>query len=235
MHRSLTIMLLALLVVGSCGYSIIEGWPIFDSLYMTTITLSTVGYGEAHELSKGGRVFTTLLISVAVILMACWSAAITSSLISDDLSGSLRRRKELKMITDFLNHTVVCGSGVLAQTVIEQLVRQQKDVVVIAKDKDETQRIERLFPSVPIIEDDPTSELALADANVLSAGYLIAAADSDFDNLLITITGKSMGTEVMVISCAQSGDLASRMLKVGADEVICPQVLGGKSAVKFVA
>lgn len=235
MNRSLTLMLIGLLLVGACGYTIIEGWPLFDSLYMTIITLSTVGYGEEHELSQGGRLFTTLLISVAVILMACWTAAITSSLISDDLTGSFRKRKQRKMIANLSNHTVVCGGGVLAQTVIEQLVRNQKDVVVITNDAANIARINRLYPDVPLIEDEPTSELAMSDANMLSAGYLIAAAESDFDNLLITITGKGMGTDMMVISCAQAGDLASRMLKVGADEVICPFVLGGQSAVKFVA
>ena len=75
----------------------------------------------------------------------------------------------------------------------------------------------------------------MADANALAAAYLVAAAESDFDNLLITITGKSLGTKIQVISCAQSTELASRMFKVGADEVICPLVLGGQHAAKMIA
>lgn len=234
-NGKLTYLLVALLVVGSCGYAIIEGWPLVDSVFMTVITLSTVGYGETQELSVVGRFFTTILIAVAVVLMACWTAGITSAIVTDDLSGALRKRKELKMISQLFDHTVVCGGGVFAQTVIEQLIRQQKDVVVIVKDPDRVARIKRLFPGVPVVEDDPTSELALFDSNAISAKNLIAAADSDFDNLLITITGKGLGNEMTVICCAQTGELASRMMKVGADEVICPFVLGGESAVKFVA
>lgn len=234
-NRKLTYLLIGLLVAGSCGYALIEGWPLADSVYMTVITLSTVGYGETQELSQVGRLFTTILISAAVVLMACWTAGITSAIVSDDLSGAFRKRKELKMISKLFDHTVVCGGGVFAQTVIEKLVRQQKDVVVVTDDPEQVQRIKRLFPNVPVVEEDPTSELAMFDANALSAKYLIAAAESDFDNLLITITGTGLGNEMKVISCAQTGELANRMMKVGADEVICPFVLAGESAVRFVA
>lgn len=234
-NRKLTYLLVALIVTGCCGYAAIEGWPLMDSLYMTVITLSTVGYGETQELSQVGRIFTTMLISAAVVLMACWTAGINSAIISDDLSGAFRKRKELKMISRLFDHTVVCGGGVFAQTVIEKLVRQQKEVVVVTNVAEQIQRIKRLFPNVPVIEEDPTSELAMFDANALSAKYLIVAAENDFDNLLITITGKGLGNEMKVISSAQSGELANRMLKVGADEVICPFVLAGESAVRFVA
>lgn len=234
-NRKLTYLLIALLVAGSCGYAVIEGWSLADSVYMTVITLSTVGYGETQELSQIGRVFTTILISAAVVLMACWTAGITSAIVSDDLSGAFRKRKELKMISQLFDHTVVCGGGVFAQTVIEKLVRQEKDVVVVTDDPEQVQRIKRLFPNVPVVEEDPTSEMAMFDANALAAKYLIVAAESDFDNLLITITGTGLGTDMKVISCAQTGELANRMMKVGADEVICPFVLAGESAVRFVA
>ncbi|MEM9410317.1 MAG: NAD-binding protein [Planctomycetota bacterium] len=233
--RSFTAIIGCLLIFGTCGYVLIEGWTVFDGLYMTVITLSTVGYGETQELSNSGRMFTAMLIGVSVVSMACWTAGITSVLVSGDLSGAFRKKKERKMIAKMKGHTVVCGGGVLARTVIDQLVRDDKELVCITNSKEDIDLLRRFHLDLPIIENDPKSELAMADANALAANYLIAAAESDYDNLLITITGRSLGTRIKVISCAQGNELASRMLKVGADEVICPLVLGGEHAAKMVA
>ena len=74
----------------------------------------------------------------------------------------------------------------------------------------------------------------MADANAISAKYLVAAVESDYDNLLITITGKGLGTDIRVLSCAQSTELASRMMKVGADEVICPFIIGGEHVATLI-
>ena len=202
---------------------------------MTVITLSTVGYGETRELSHSGRFFAALLISVSVVSMACWTASITSSLVSGELTGSFIIKKDRKLISSFKNHTVVCGGGELAQTVIYQLIQDQKQVVVIVNDPEETAVIRQRFQNVPVVEDDPKAELALADANILAASYLIVATDSDVDNLLITISGSALASELKVISFANNSQLSSRMIKVGADEVICPLVLGGVQAAKLVA
>jgi voltage-gated potassium channel len=107
--------------------------------------------------------------------------------------------------------------------------------VAITNDKIEIEQIRRAAPEIPIVEDDPKSELAMVDSNVLNAKYLVAAVESDFDNLLITITGKGLGTGLRVISCAQNTSLASRMLKVGADEVICPLVIGGEHVAGLIS
>ena len=232
--RVFTAMVASLLVVGTCGYVLIEGWPLIDAIFMTVITLSTVGYGETQELSHGGRIFTSILIGVSMVCMACWTAGITSFFVSADVKDTFRKQKERKMISQMSGHTVVCGGGVTARTIIDQLVRQNKQVVAIVDDQDEMQLLKRLHAEVPIIQGDPKSEFALADANALAASFLIAAVEADFDNLLITITGKGMGTNIKVISFAQSTELASRMFKVGADEVICPFVLGGEKAANLI-
>ena len=234
-QRIFTVFVASLLLAGTCGYVLIEGWSLLDGFYMTIITLSTVGYGETQELSQSGRLFTSILIGVSMVCMACWTAGITSLFVSADISGAFRKQKEMKMIASMKGHTVVCGGGMMARTLIAQLVRQQKQVVVIISDETEIALVRRLHPNVPIVTGDPKSELALADANALAAGHLVAAAESDYDNLLIAITGKGLGTNIKVISCAQSNELASRMYKVGADNVICPQVLGGEQAAQLIA
>ncbi len=231
----LTAIVIAPLIAGTIGYVVIEGWPVLDSLYMSIITLSTVGYGETQELSDVGRMFTSVLIGVCMLATAWWTAGITSVIVSDELSGKFRRQKERKMISRLKNHTVVCGGGLLARTVIDQLTRDEKDVVAIVQSDDAIELIKRLYPDVLVVQGDPKSEMALADANVVNASFLVAAADLDYDNLLITITGNGLGTDVKIISCAQGNELVSRMLKVGADQVVCPFILAGEQAARMIA
>lgn len=233
-QRAFSALVAALLVVGTAGFVFIEGWTLPDAIYMTLITLSTVGFGEIQELSLHGRVFTSVLIVFSWVSMACWTAGITSYMVSGQLGGQFKLQREKKMISSMQEHTVVCGGGILAQTILRQLHLAGSPVVAITDDEGEIGLIERMFPDVPIVRDDPKDELALADANLLSAKHLIAATEDDYDNLLITITGKAMGTSVRVMACASTGELASRMNKVGADEVICPQVLGGEHVANLI-
>lgn len=226
--RRFSLFVASLLVFGTIGFVVIEGWPVADSVYMTVITLSTVGFGEVNELTPTGRMFTSGLITMSIVLMACWTAGLTSFLVSGQLSGQFLKRREQKMIHQMKDHVVVCGAGTTGLTVIHRLAMQGKKIVVVASDPAQINAVRMVSPDIPVIEDDPKSEMALIDANVLNAKYLVAAADDDYDNLLIVITGKGLGTDIRVISFAQTTELSSRMLKVGADDVVCPLVIGGE-------
>ncbi|QDT11161.1 potassium channel family protein [Planctomycetes bacterium K23_9] len=227
-------MVAILIIGGTCGYVLIEGWPFADSIYMTLITLSTVGFGEVQELTPQGRIFTSMLITVSIVLMACWTAGITTILVSGELSGRFLMQKEKKMISQMKDHVIVCGGGVTAMTVIGRLIAEGTPVVAIADSKDEIESIRRIAPEMPVIDDDPKSEMALVDSNALAAKYLVAATESDYDNLLITISGKGLGTDLQVISFAHSNELASRMFKVGADDVVCPLIIGGEHVAQLI-
>ncbi len=222
-------------IIGTGGYALIEKWSLMDGLYMTLITISTVGYGEINELTQSGRVFTSFLIIFSMISLVYWTAGITSLLVSGDLSGDFQKRRMLKMISNLRDHVVVCGGGVLAQTVIMGLTRKQLDVVVITDQEDQVQNLKRLFPTLNVVFSDPKCELSLADANVLNAKYLVAALESDYDNLLITITGAGLGTNIQILSCAMTNELAAKMMKVGASEVICPMVLCGEHVISLIS
>ena len=119
---SMSFALLAVLIGGTCGFVLLEDWPLIDSFYMTLITISTVGYGEIHELSQIGRAFASGLICLSMVLMVWWTAGVTSVLVSNDLSGSLLKKKDLLMISKLTNHIVVCGGGIMARTIIAGLV-----------------------------------------------------------------------------------------------------------------
>ena len=231
---SLICMIALVVIVGTTGYALLEGWDLIDGFYMTLITISTVGYGEVRELTPGGRVFTCVLILLSMVSLVYWTAGFTSILVSHDLKGDIKRKRELKMISKMRNHVVVCGGGIMARTVITGLLRQRKEVVAIIEQESQVHSIKRLFPDLMVIQADPKSDLSLADANVLQAQFLVAALESDYDNLLITITGNNLGADLQVLSCAMDNEVAAKMLKVGATEVICPMVLCGEHVTSLI-
>ena len=224
----------ALLTVGTAGYMIIEGWGPADSFFMTVITISTVGYGEPHALSLNGRGFTSGLIFFSLISMTGWTAILTSFIVECDLGGHFERRRTARMIDSLKGHTIICGGGQLATAVIERLARKRADVVVIGGDAEQLAGLRRRFRTVLTIEGDASNELTLAKANVLTARNVVAAMDSELDNLLIGITCKDMGSDINVIAESNNMTIANRMRKSGIDEVISPAQLGGERVTDLI-
>lgn len=224
---SMMFALAGILLCGSLGYMFLEGWDFADGLFMTVITLSTVGYGETHELSQNGQWFTSLLIVFCFVGMTSWTAALTSFLVDIDLGGNLVQRRMLKMISKLKGHTIVCGTTPMAEVVIERLIRKRKDVVVIDDDVDKLEQVRRRFSRVKIVEGSPTDELCLAKGNLLKASNVVAALASEVDNLLISITCKDLRENISVYAQSNNSTIANRMRKAGVEEVICPSELCG--------
>lgn len=208
------------------GFCLIEAWSLEDALYMTVITISTVGYTEIGELSSVGRAFTSVLILTSIVAMAYWTASITSVLVEGDLSGAYRKKRMERMAKKMNEHVIVCGSTVYAKSIIETLYRSNREMTVVC-DQQDAQPLTIQYPQVPLIELSPTDELALAKAGLASAAHIVAATKSDVDNLLIAMTCKQFNPSLFVIAFSYDGKLAGRMKKVGVDEVICPHLLGG--------
>lgn len=221
------VTLFVLVGFGSVGYALVEGWSLADGFFMTIITVSTVGYGETHELSAAGRIFTAGLIMFCVVGMTLLTASLTSFILESDLSGRYARKRTQKMISKLKNHTIVCGSGPLAETVVERLVRERVDVVVIGENNERIESLRRRFGSLLFLEGYATSELLLAKAGIFRASSVVAALDSEVDNLLVCITCKDMGRQVAVFARCNDTTIANRMRKAGADEVISPNQLCG--------
>jgi voltage-gated potassium channel len=229
-----TCLLASVLVLGTFGYMMIEGWNTPDGFYMTVITLATVGYGETQELSGFGRLFTCFLILISIVSLSCWTACLTSLFVEGDLTGTFNQKKAKKMAQSMTSHTIICGSGTMAQTVLAILIRKQLSVVLIDADVEQLKHIRGRYPNLSIIESSAIDEMALANANVLEAASVIAALDSDFDNLMIAMTCKDLGTDVKVIARSDDMQVASRMLKIGVEKVICPFQVSGEQAADFV-
>jgi voltage-gated potassium channel len=232
-RRLLRVMLAlaALVTFGTLGYTIVEGWSLADGFFMTVITLSTVGYGEPQPLTPQGRTFTAALIFLCLLCMTWLTATLTSILVEDDLSGRRSRRRMLKMIESLKDHTIVCGSSLMAQAVIERLMRKRAPVVVVDKDAAGLAELKRRFRSLYTIDGDATNELTLAEAGLMNARHVVAALESDVDNLMITITCKDMGREIDVFARSNDTAIANRMRKAGANEVVSPnQICGDRFA-----
>ena len=222
-----------IVLVGTLGYSLLEGWPLADGLYMTVITLSTVGYGETNDLSPTGRWFTTGLIGVSVVSMACFTAMLTSLVVEDSLSGRPSHRRIVKMISNLEGHIIICGSDMMAQAIVEQMVRHPRDVVVVDLETDGVDRLKRRFRELLVINGQATDETKLIEANVLGAEVIVAAMESEVDNLLIGIACKALG-DVTVYARANDPTIADSMRKAGIDQVVSPNQLCGQHVVEMI-
>lgn len=237
MKRILSVFIALMLLVtgGTIGYVLIERWSPADGLFMTIITLSTVGYGETHELSQTGRTFTAVLIFLCIVAMTYWTAALTSFIVEKELSGSYVRRRMLRMISQLKNHIVICGSDPMAHALIERLMRKRIPVVLVDDDTTHLENMKKRFRRLHIVEGKPTNELTLAEANVLNAKTVVAAMTSEVDNLLVGITCKDIGQEVAVYAHSNDPILGNRMRKSGIDEVVSPSQLCGDHIAGLIA
>jgi voltage-gated potassium channel len=205
-----------------------------DGFFMTVITMSTVGYGETHDLTVAGRCFTAILIFLCVISMTCWSAALTSFIVGNDLGGTFLKRRTQRMIDKLKQHTIVCGGGMMGQAVIAQLLRKRLPVVLIEKDAELVELMRKKFPRLLVLHGSATNELTLADANVLEAKHVVAVMHSEVDNLLVAITCKDMGHDIRVYARSNDMTIANRLRKANADEVISPSHLGGNRIAELI-
>ena len=227
-------LMLALVVFGTFGYVAVEGWQPADGLYMTVITLSTVGYGETNELTASGRNFTSLLIFFCLVSMTYWSASLTSFIVEQELSGQFARKRAIKMISQLKDHVVICGTGPIAKALIERLIRKRVPVVLVDENKQELDQLKRQFRRLHVLEGSPTNEIILAEANVIEAKTVVAAMPSEIDNLLVGITCKDLGGEVAVIARSNDPLLGNRMRKAGIDEVVSPSQLCGQHMAELI-
>lgn len=222
------ICVIILVMIGTAGYAIIEDWSLRDSFYMTLITFSTVGYGEVNPMSENGRLFTSILIPACLITMTGWTAVLTGFMVEGELSGYFQTRRMIRMISSLKGHTIVCGSGPIAAAVIERLMRQRLQVVVIDDNEQQLAALKKRYRRLLVIDGKGSDELQLAKANILDASNVVAAMESELDNLLIGITCRDMGGDICVIAKSNDLTIANRMRKAGVNEVISPNQLSGE-------
>ncbi|MGC2063285.1 MAG: potassium channel protein [Thermodesulfovibrionales bacterium] len=228
LYKRLTGILLALaviLLIGLVGYSLIEGWSILEAVYMTVITLSSVGFMEVHPLSDAGRIFTMALILCGSGVLIYGISVITAFVVEGELTDALRRRTMYRKIEQLQAHYLICGVGQTGRYVLDELVKTKKDFVVIEKNPDKIRQL--ISENILCIEGNATHDAVLLKAGIHKAKGAITALHSDAENLFVVITAKRLNPALRVISKAVEEESEQKIRMVGADGVVMPNYIGG--------
>ena len=214
-----------IIVTGTAGYYLIEGWSPLESLYMTVITISSVGFMEVHPLAASGRIFTIFLILCGSGVLIYCVSLITAFIVEGELTDVIRRRKMIRRIGDLKGHYIVCGADQTGLYVIEELVKTKRNFVVIEKD---TAKIKQLMGrDILCIEGNASHYAVLEQAGILSAKGFITSLSTDAENLFVVLTAKKLNPSLRVISKAIEEESEQKIRMVGADGVVTPNFIGG--------
>lgn len=220
-------LLLFFLVTGTAGYSFFEGYSTIDSLYMTVITISTVGYGVIKPLSEAGRVFTIFLIMSGVGSIA-FAIGAFSEIVIERAANPHRWKKAMeKKIRKLNGHVIICGHGRVGAAAAEFLMGENADIVVIESSAEEAKQLAE--SGYFFLQGDGTREETLMKAGIKKASALLAVLDSDPDNLFAVLTARELNPVLKIIARTEYPSSESRMLRAGADSVISPFVAAGQS------
>jgi voltage-gated potassium channel len=223
-----------LLVLGALGYRGIQGWSWGDSIYMTIITLTAVGYDEVNPLSPQGRVFTSFLLAGGITGMGLWFAFLTSFIVELDLTNVLRRRRTQKGVRRMEDHVIVCGSGRTGSQVVEELLMAGESFVVIERSRKKVEELSKLLPELLIIEGDATVDHFLEEAGIDKARGLIACLSADTDNLFVCLTARDVRPDLEIVARAYEEETVPKLYRAGANHVVSPNASGAIRMASFM-
>lgn len=226
-------LLVGMLGTGTAGYMVLEGWSFLDALFMTVITLSTIGYGETHPLTPAGRVFTISLILLGVGTAAYLLAGGTSFFVAGGLEAFRRRQRMHDRLQNMKDHTIVCGFGRLGSAIVTELRRRGAEVVVVERSQEASERLASL--GVPYLIGDASLDEVLLAAGILRAQTLVAALNDDAHNVFLTLSARVLTRDAnpRLHIHGKADDPASlvKLQRAGADHQFSPpQVLGHRIA-----
>lgn len=222
--RLLVFIFLLVLALGTFGYSLIEGWSPFDSLYMTVITLATVGFREVHQLSEPGRAFTILLIVFGAGMIAYSVGSMIRFTVEGELRQLLGRKKLEKQINKLVDHYIICGFGRIGNLICKEFLARPLPFVVVEKDPQLCQRLHD--DGFLFVEGDATDDDTLIAAGIRTAKGLITAVTSDTENVYITLTARGLNPGLFILARAGEEGSELKLRRAGASKVISPYVIG---------
>lgn len=220
-HVLLLLLLSTLLIAfGTLGYMITQGFRLIDALFMTVITLTTVGYGEVRPLDDTGRIFTIILIMMGAGFVAYNLAYFTRLLLDGDLLELYRRRRVRRKLQQLSGHYIICGYGQMGQVVARELLKNEVPLVVIENDEGAVMRLQE--KAILHLAGDATEEENLLAAGVGRARGLVSVVAKDTDNVFIVLTARDLNKDLFICVRASTPGAEKRLLKAGADRVVSP-------------
>lgn len=228
MHRVWTALgvLVTLVAVGTVGYHLLEDMSGLDALYMTVVTISTVGFGAVQPLSPTGRAFTIGLILFGVSAMAWAAESTVETLLDEQVRHAWRKRRMERVIDRLADHYIVCGYGRMGEQIGRELTRRGLPFVAVDREPQvlEMLRAQRILH----VEGDATSDSTLLAAGVAHARGLATALTGDADNALVVISAKGLNPRLQVVARASHRETEDKLLRAGADRVVTPYTIGGQ-------
>ena len=226
------ILLVVLLCIGVVGFKVMTEYSWIDALYMTVITITTVGFGEVHPLDDESKIFTIFLILASVIIVGYALKVITEYIISKNDVEELKQKKMQKQIDALSNHIIICGYGRNGKQAAKKLLAHKRSFVVVEKDKEIAQKYQSEL--VPFITGNANEDEVLVQAGIDRADCLISALPNDADNLFVVLSARQISKHIRIISRASQETTYSKLKLAGANNVILPDMIGGDHMASLV-
>ncbi|MEA1786810.1 potassium channel protein [Arenibacter sp. GZD96] len=225
------ILVISVLLIGVLGYRFLEGFSWMEALYMTIITVATVGYGEVRPMDMAGKVFTMSLIVSSIFIFAFAITVITEYILSKNSLELLKKKKVKNKIDSLYDHVVICGFGRNGMQAANRLSTYKTAFVVIDRNKE---IIEKLDDDILFVEGDANDDDVLRAAGILRAKYLITAMPDDAANLFVVLSARQLNKDLFIISRASLVTSQKKLVLAGANKVIMPDKIGGDHMASLV-
>lgn len=225
-HLKISIFVLLMLVsVGTSGFMAIERWSFLDALYMTVITLGTVGFKEIHDLSDTGKIFTMLLIVVGVSVIGYIVGSLAQIMFEGQIQRIVGRKRVEKMIDALKDHYIICGFGRIGSLICKEFKANNLQFVIVEKSSDTVEKLDE--EGYLHMRGDATLDETLLKAGIKRAKGLISVVTSDTENVYITLTARGLNPDLYIL--ARSGEEGSdiKLKRAGANKVVSPYSIGG--------
>jgi voltage-gated potassium channel len=213
------------LLLGTVGFVLIEGYPLFDAFYMTLSTITTVGYSEIRTLSRNGRIFNSFVIFFGVSTMFFAIGAMTQTIIELELGEYFDKRRTRRMIDKLTDHYIICGFGRVGRHAAHEFQRSGACFVVVDRNPDRVEAA--MHAGMLAVAADSTRDETLREVGVANARGLVAALSTDADNLFVILSAKTLNPHLNVATRAAEEEAESKLRRAGADSVFAPYTVTG--------
>ena len=224
--RTALLIFIGLITFGTVGYMLIERLSFWEALYMTVITISTVGYREIVLPSRAGEIFTMIVIISGLATVVYVTTSVVELLLEGRLLDIMGRRKVLRELQDMTGHYIICGYGRVGRQVAKECLARGTSVVVIEKESAVVEAC--LNDGILAVKGDAAEEIMLREAGLERAAGLVTALSSDADNLFVTMTARMVRPDIYIVGRCNSDNTESKLYRAGADRAISPHNVGGR-------
>jgi len=222
--------LVALIALGTLGFSLLEPLTLLDSLYLTVMTVATVGYGDVHPISRAGRGFATVFMLVSVTVVGFLLSTAIQALVQSEIVAAYGQRRRYREISKLRNHFIICGAGRVGSRIIRELQRREEPFIVIERDQQQVAGL--IEEDVLVLVRDATLEETLRDAGVEHARALAACLPDDADNVYVVLTARGLSDDLHIVARAIEAQAEPKLIRAGANRVISPVIIGSQRMVQ---